>query len=136
MNKHTATILVGALILMAPNTEASTPGLERPLVIRAIIGEASSEGYRGMLAVACAVRNRKSLKQVYGVKAKHVDKQPAYVWKMAEKAWKESQHNDITKGATGWGNDNDIKIFKKEGWWKNAVITAKIGNHTFYRDRK
>lgn len=97
--------------------------------IRACIGEASGEGYQGLLAVACAIRNRGTLKGVYGVNAKHVDKEPKWVWDRARKAWEESANKDITNGATHWESTN----FKVPYWAKNMEITLKLGKHIFYK---
>lgn len=101
--------------------------------IRAIIGEASGEGFTGMKAIACAIRNRGTLKGVYGVNAKHVDKQPKWVWDMAKKAWEESETNDITDGATHWGS----KIVDKEWIAKmersGYVKTFEYKNQAFYK---
>jgi hypothetical protein len=101
------------------------------LAIRAIIGEASNQGFRGMLACACALRNRGTLKGVYGVKAKHVDREPRWVWVQAGKAWEESKTNDITLGATHWEN---VKAFGTPYWAKSMKKTVKIGNHQFYKE--
>lgn len=97
--------------------------------VRAIIGEASGEGYNGMLAVACAIRNRGTLKGVYGLNAKHINKQPRWIWDLAYKAWIESIKNDITNGATHWESD----LFKEPYWAKTMLKTVKLGHHQFYR---
>lgn len=104
--------------------------LPKDQVIRAIIGEASGEGERGMLAVACGIRNRGSLKGVYGVKAKHVDSQPQWVWDRAEKVWEQSATIDIVDGADHWEN---VKAFGVPYWAKSLTKTVKIGNHQFYK---
>lgn len=98
--------------------------------VRAIIGEASGQGYQGMLAVACAIRNRGTLKGVYGLKAKHVDRQPRWVWVKARKAWKEAKRRDITRGATHWHNvDREGENY----WTRKLTKTVKINQHQFYR---
>jgi len=98
--------------------------------VRAIIGEAGGEGYRGMLAVACGIRNRGSLKGVYGLYAKHVDRAPKRIWELAWKAWKESLIQDIVHGAKDW---EGIK-FKRPYWAKDMVITAVEGGNVFYKN--
>lgn len=98
--------------------------------VKAIIGEASNQGYRGMLAVACGIRNRGTLKGIYGLKAKHIYKEPMWVWDMARRAWKESEHNDIVFGATNWEN---IKAFGEPFWAKKMTKTVKIKDHSFYK---
>jgi len=100
--------------------------------VRAIIGEASSEGYDGMLAVACAIRNRGTLQGVYGVNAKHVDNEPKWVWDIAERAWHNSLTNDVTKGATHWESTD----FKVPYWAKDMVVTYTYKKHVFYKELK
>lgn len=121
------------VILMAVAIGQAHAEVPASLAVRAIIGEASGEGYAGMLAVAEAIRNRGNLKGVYGVNAKHVDSQPEYVWTRARKAWKDSAYSNVTSGANGWGTKKDIEQFKREGWWPRAKVTAVIGSHTFYK---
>jgi len=98
--------------------------------IRAIVGEAANQGRVGMLAVAGSIRNRGTLKGVYGVKNPIADKQPAYVWQRAREAWAMSATNDITKGATHW---EAVKAFGVPYWAKSLTVTTNIGSHTFYR---
>lgn len=95
--------------------------------IRAIVGEASDQGYLGMLAVASGIRNRGTLRGVYGVKAKHVDKEPKWVWDMARKAWEESEHNRV-HSATHW---ESIK-FKVPYWVKSMKEIYRYKDHVFY----
>ena len=117
------------VILVIPYASASKE-LSEPLVIRAIIGEASSEGYRGMLAVAEAIRNRGHLGGVYGVRAGHVDREPPWVWERARRAWTESATSNLVKGADHWHN------VEREGhtyWTKVMTKTVKIDSHTFYK---
>ena len=100
------------------------------LAIRAIIGEAANQGENGMLAVACALRNRGTLKGVYGVNAKHIDRQPSWVWERARRAWEKSSQVDITKGADHWHNVN------REGetyWTVKMTKTVCIKDHCFYK---
>jgi hypothetical protein len=100
--------------------------------VRAIIGEAANQGYTGMLAVASAIHNRKTLKGVYGFKSSMPDTQPTYVWTMAKKAWKEGQINDKTNGATNWVNEKEIG---KPWWAKDMIQTVTIKDHVFYRKK-
>ena len=83
--------------------------------VKAILGEASNQGYQGMLAVACGIRNRGTLQGVYGLKAKHIYNEPQWVWNMAQKAWDESLNDRIHSG-THWEN---IKAFGTPYWVKN-----------------
>lgn len=101
-----------------------------------IIGEAEGESYQGKLAIAQALRHRGYTRGCYGLHAPRVKKHlySSKTFVQAVKAWEESRTlPDITGGATGWGNAKDIEVFKRTKWWKKAVITAKIGNHFFYK---
>ncbi len=119
------------LILTVAGCQSPAPAADRTdNNVRAIIGEASGEGYQGMLAVACAIRNRGSLAGVYGLRSSHVDKQPEAVWVTAQQAWEDSKDVDVTYGATHWEN---IKAFGEPYWAKTMTITTKVGNHVFYR---
>lgn len=100
--------------------------------IRAIIGEASGEGSTGMLAVACAIRNRGTLKGVYGLTARRVGRQPEYVRRAARTAWTTSAGRDITRGATHWEN---TAAFGVPAWSRTMMVTTNIGKHTFYTER-
>jgi len=100
--------------------------------VRAIIGEASNQGYDGMLAVACGIRNRDTLKGVYGLKAKHVDNEPQWVWDLATKAWLESKDNRIHSG-THWEN---IKAFGKPYWADSMVEVYRHKDHIFYEAQR
>jgi len=99
--------------------------------VRAIIGEASNQGYQGMLAVACGIRNRGTLNGVYGLHAKHVDKEPKWVWDQAHRAWDESEHNRIHNG-THWEN---IKVFGTPYWVKDMTEVYRYKDHVFYKRR-
>lgn len=128
--------IAAALLLLSSQAHAATVPRER--AINAIIGEAEGESYQGKLGIAAAIRNRGHLRGVYGERA------PRVVGKLygrdtrrdAIKAWEESETVDPTHGATGWGNDKDVREFEKHKWWRKCVITARIGNHVFYKERK
>jgi spore germination cell wall hydrolase CwlJ-like protein len=115
-----------ALCLIAPSLLAGQ--ISQPQAIRAIIGEASGESYRGMVAIGCALRNRGTLQGVYGAKAGHADKEPATIWRQATLAWIESAKQDITHGATHWESTD----FKTPAWARRMKPTVRIGKHQFY----
>ena len=105
--------------------------------VRAIVGEASKEGYNSMVAHAHALRNRGSLKGVNGLKADHVDHEYFLVWKMAEKAWEDSKKGqDPTLGASCWFSEEDLRKLERQkpGWFMRLQRTVKIGSVTFYRE--
>lgn len=121
-------VLIGSCkLVMAENIS------DKDAVI-AIIGEAENQGYQGMLAVAGAIRNRETLKGVYGLKskrAKAVFESNGYIRRLAIRAWNESLFNDITHGATHWEN---IKAFGKPAWACEMVKTFEYKDHVFYRE--
>jgi hypothetical protein len=132
----TIVLLIGFCGLFSGCAQAKTPVLTSSTAILAIIGEAEGEGYKGMLAIADAIRNRHNLHGVYGLYSPrvrhHLYSQKTY--NLARKAWLESLHDDITDGASGWGNNSDLAKFKQNTWWSNCVITAHIGNQWFYKE--
>jgi len=120
----------GLLSVLILSSLQSFGSIDDSKAVRAIVGEAANQGRSGMLAVAGAMRNRGSLKGVYGVKNPSADKQPAWVWQRAREAWSASATNDITRGATHWEN---TKAFGKPYWAKSLTVTTNIGAHTFYK---
>lgn len=124
--------LAFALIVNSGQAWAQGVCLDEGLAVRAIIGEASGEGFKGMQAVGEAIRNRGTLHGVYGAKAKHVDLEPEWVWKRAEKAWEASAKSDLVKGASFWESTE----FKTPYWAKDMTVTAQIGKHKFYKPKK
>lgn len=125
--------VVTLLLIMASCTlaHAKTPPLTDNNAILSIIGEGENQGYTGMLALAGAIRNRGTLKGVYGVKAPRVVKRKYSnaTYNMAKKAWVESLKVDITKGADHWEN---IKAFGTPYWAKSMVKTFEHKDHVFY----
>lgn len=125
----TPLLLLGAVLLLS--LRPAHAQIRDDLAVRAIMGEASGEGYKGMLAVAGAIRNRQSLNGVYGLHAKHSQHESKATWDLARKAWAESATQDITGAATHWDN-----VSRKTPYWaKSMVVTIRIGRHTFYRPR-
>jgi hypothetical protein len=116
-----------ALLSFATPANASIPDADG---IRALMGEARGESYVCQVATAEAIRNRGTLKGVYGFKAQF--NEPAWVWKRAEKAWKESAGTNYTNGATFWEN---TKAFGVPYWAKSMEQTAVVGSHTFWKKR-
>lgn len=129
-------VFIGSCAVASKPVHASElPGMPGKQAILAIIGEAENQGYQGMLAVACAIRNRGTLKGVYGLNAPRV-KQHKYsdaTYKLAQKAWYASFRQDITNGATHWEN---IKAFGKPSWSNKMIETYRIKDHVFYREIK
>ncbi len=98
--------------------------------VRSIIGEAGGEGLEGMRAVASAIRNRGHLRGVYGLHAKHVNREPKWVWAMAKKAWASSKEYDYANGGTHW----EGTAFKVPYWAKKMKLVKRVGNQNFYKE--
>lgn len=124
-------LIILVFLLFCPTAYA----LENKDCINAIIGEAESEPLEGQIAIGNAIRNRNSLKGVYGLHSNRVKekKYSSKTYQIACKAWEASKRYDITLGATGWGNYADIVHFKTTKWFKKCVITCKICHHYFYK---
>lgn len=114
--------------LIAERANAGT--IPQSTAVRCIIGEASNQGYNGMLSLAGALRNRGATQGVYGCNSKHIDKQPKWVFDLALKAWLESANNDITDGATHWEN---VNAFGKPYWADKMTMTFEYKDHKFYK---
>lgn len=117
-------------------------------IIRSIAGE-QSNNYQGMLAVACAIRNKMKhpyyknnfLHGVAGRHAKHLKNESPKTFELAKKAWEESEHKDITNGAYLWGYDADLRKWKMEAfmnpkfWFNNVQPTVRVAGNTFFKDK-
>lgn len=131
-------VIVAAIILLIhflTGKAFSSEPINDNNAIMAIIGEAENQGYEGMYAVACAIRNRGTLKGVYGYKAPRVVKKlySKKIAEQAERAWYESQYGqDVTLGSDHWEN---VTAFGKPYWADSMEKTVKIGDHQFYRSR-
>ena len=105
---------------------------------KVIMAEAVSEGYGGMYAVACVIRNRGgALKGFCGAKRKNLDQfcrkqgqKYIQLAKMIEQQVFQMNAEDITNGATHFEN---VEKFGKPYWAEHMIVTAKIGNHTFFK---
>lgn len=120
--------LILVAILLYP--QSAKAGIQENVAVQCIMGEARGESYRGKIAVAEALRNRGTIKGVYGCRAKF--KEPDWVWKQAKKAWRASRKTNLVKGASNWESSD----FKTPYWAKGAKITTKVGKHIFYRGVK
>ena len=125
-------ILLSMLLILSVAMPAVA--MDSARAVNAIIGEAEGESQKGKVAVACAIRNRGTLKGVYGEKAPRVTKQlySAKVKSDAQKAWNESadqQACSFIDGADHWEGTK----FKTPYWAKGMKVTATIGSQRFYR---
>lgn len=99
--------------------------------IKTIVGEASNQGYTGMVAVAEVIRKHHSLGGFYGLHAAHVATEPQWVWKMARQAWYYSATSNITKGADHFEN---VYAFGCPYWVSHCVETFRYKDHVFYKE--
>jgi hypothetical protein len=130
MNSRSTIITTMAALLIAGSANAA---VQEQKAVRTIIGEAANQGERGMICVAEVIRRRGSVRGFYGYRAKHVDQQPAWVWKQARRAWKRSAKTNYTRGATLFDN---IQAFGQPRWAKKSVKVYKWRDHTFYKEVK
>lgn len=127
------------LLVMAGACFADNARITDSSAIDACIGEAEGETYLGKVMLLYTLKNRGTLKGVYGVKAPRVIKrQYAQVtYNQCAKAWAfvKTHPNPDWKG-TGWGNEADIREFRRHKWFKNCVIIAHVGKHFFYMENR
>lgn len=123
-----AAILVAGLALAA-SAKALAAELPEAKAVRAILGEAGGTGFQGMVAVACALRHRGTFHGVYGLNNPVVDRQPAWAWKLARRAWLASRMQDVVNGANFWGNAQDVA----KGTFTGMQFTVAIGGNYFFR---
>lgn len=104
-------------------------------IIRGILGEARGEGDVAMYAHACAIRNRKNLKGVFGATVQMEPISPE-LWQRASKAWHTSEYEaDTVYGATHWLSDYDKRHCTSWRVWISAYqAVARVGTTTFYRE--
>jgi hypothetical protein len=124
--------LVFGLCLIAGCFEGTAHAYSEQDAIKAVIGEAEGEGYKGMLAVAGALRNRGTLHGVYGLHAPRVihHRYSQNTLRMAARAWEESKHRDISNGARYWEGTR----FPLPYWAKGMRVTAVIGRQKFFNN--
>lgn len=107
---------------------------------KVIMAEAVSEGYDGMYAVACVIRNRGgNLNAFCGAKRKDLDdfckRQGVHYISLAktiEKCVFEENGKDITLGATHFEN---VGTYGVPYWASEMRETVKIGGHIFYKEK-
>jgi len=124
--------LCGVILIIASCQDtAHASEIATETAIRCILGEASNQKFKGMLAVAGALRNRGTIKGVFGCSATHIDKEPSHSWALAHKAWAQSAYLDLTKGATHW----EALHFPTPYWAPYMDKTVLIGDHQFYKEK-
>jgi hypothetical protein len=102
------------------------------LAINCILGEAGNQGEAGMDALAHALANRGYTQGVYGCKDTSRESEKTRL--IASNAWEAvSRTPDPTRGATHWGNKQDLAKFAKCKWFKSYRQTVKIKDHYFFK---
>lgn len=119
-----AIIALALLSLAASYTDAEA--------IHAIAGEARGEPFAGQVAIGEAIRNRGTLRGVYGLNVP-VSKFSESELKTAARAWRDSERSTLTGGAVGWGSESDWEKFRKYKWFSSTVETVQIGGHRFWK---
>ena len=106
--------------------------------VNALIGEAESLGYTGMLHIACSLRNRGHLRGVYGEKAPRVvnRKYSPKTLQDARRAWADSAKADITKGSDHWASKTLDQAWEKKMIKSGYTKTFEDKGHVFYRGKK
>jgi len=113
----------------------------RPEIWKVLLAEGVSEGFDGMYAIACVIRNRGGdLSGFVGAKRKDLEqlcnRQPKKVIQMAKRieamVFKDGAE-DITDGATHFEN---MEKFGKPYWTKGMIKTIKLKSHTFFKIKK
>jgi len=111
-----------------------------PPIWKVLMAEAVSEGYDGMYAVACVIRNRGGdLRGFMGAKRSDLDefcnrqgKRHIEMAKRIETLVFKNNAKDITGKATHFEN---VGKYGTPYWAKEMVVTCKIGKHTFFTRR-
>lgn len=129
-------LLLTLVLILTPHlADAQVP---KDRAVLAIIGESENQGAKGMLLVACAIRNRGTLKGVYGEKAPRVVHHlyTRQIEDLAVMAWNVSaspENCTEIEGADHWEN---VKAFGTPKWADKMEITFMYKDHVFFREKK
>lgn len=125
--------LIIMFMLVASATTATATEINKERFINAIIGEAEGGGLEGMRCVASAIRNRGTLKGVYGENSKRVKNRlySSRTFVLAVQAYEESRLKDYSFGADHWEGVS----FKTPYWAKDMVVTTVCGGNRFYKEK-
>ena len=92
----------------------------------AIVGEAAGEPYAVKLGVACAIRNRGSLRGVYGFQSPVTRHSSLSVWNDAARAWRESANPHVVspaRTANHFGSAADVR----KGTFRGMTLLCVLG---------
>lgn len=114
------------------------------VVVETLVMETAGDGYESMLAVAEVIRNRAKLfKKNYDEvclmpkqfscwndkeKAKNFLAEHKNYYKVAEKAWKESEYSNLVKGSTDYHAEYVMPY-----WAASYDRVVQVSTHIFYR---
>lgn len=135
-------LLVTQLFSATVSAKEIPQGIPDDRAIKSIIGEGENQGEKGMFALACAIRNRGTLKGVYGYHAiteingqfiritkKGTRKISKKIVDQATAAWKKSAIKRIHSG-DHWEN---VKAFGVPEWSRGMERVYEIGDHVFFK---
>ena len=129
-------LILTVLILLICRTASAGPEYWQ-----VIMAEAVGEGYQGMYAVACVIRNRGGdLDGFCGAKRKDLSTFCTRQGRPAIRQAREIERivfrgrgPDITGGATHF---EAVERYGLPYWAKRMKVTARLGEHTFFKEVK
>ena len=109
--------------------------------IVALIGEAGGQSDEELLAHCYALKNRGTLKGVYGLHATHTPNPTPKQWQRVEKAYWTAKlaFSDPLGGRTEWRSNYDLEKMKKRGQTpekQGLYDPLRVGETVFYRLKK
>lgn len=118
--------LISVFFIWIPSNSLSRGVYTDKDYVNAIIGEASNQTEKTMICVAQALRNRGTLKGVYGINARHIRNESELTWNKAWIAWDlSSRKPDTIRGYKNFGTWHDLLN-------KRPVNYVKCGDFLFY----
>lgn len=129
--------LILCLLLCMVWSVAHAEAIPSALAERAILGEALPN-YEAMHDIASAIRNRGTLKGVYGVRSSNWDKASPKLRALASRAWESSKTLDSVNGANHWLSEYDLKHCKPSltAFRFSMVETVHRNKTHFYKSKK
>lgn len=126
-------VLIGLWFFTLPDV-ANAEDINEENLLHCVLGEARSQGYNEMLAIAEVIRRRGSTKGVYGCFVDFSNEigymEAVGIIKVAKKAISASKTTNSSNYATHF---EGIK-FKKPKWAYSMQEVARIGDTVFYRN--
>ena len=109
--------------------------LEKSEAVKAVIGESENQGFKGMEYVSCAIRNRGTLKGVYGLHNDRVThkRYSKKIYAQAQKAWEQSAWSTVCRDIQGAKDWENTQAFGLPYWAKNMKIVFIYKAHRFFK---